>query len=68
LTHFPVGKRGHAALDKRSFLTRLGRLSVDAIRRYVRSAIIEPFDRDIPRIEAGYFHFRERLDPINPLP
>jgi hypothetical protein len=43
-------------------------MSVDAIRRYVRSAIIEPFDRDIPRIEAGYFHFRERLDPINPLP
>src|SRR6266702_1529685 len=40
-------------------------MAVDAVRRYVGGAVLEPFDRDLAGLEAGILHPGVRLDPLN---
>jgi len=53
--------------DNRSLVGPLGKMPVDAVHRYVGSAVLEPLDRDLAGIEAGILHLRIRLDPLNSL-
>ena len=42
-----------------------GQMPVDAVRRDVQRAVLEPFDEQVVRIPGHVLHLRERLDPVD---
>jgi hypothetical protein len=53
--------------DDRRLVAALGQMPVDAIRRDVERAVLEPADIDIVVGEGGVLDLRVRLDPVEPL-
>ena len=45
-----------------------GDVAVNAIRRNVKGAILEPLDRNAPQGEVGILDLGRRVDPVDPLP
>ena len=53
--------------DDRGLIGALRQMPVDAIHRDIGRAVLEPFDRDIMRVEARMLHLREGRDPVDAL-
>src|SRR5665811_556811 len=53
--------------DDGGLLAALLQVPVDAVRRDVEGAVLEPFDRHVGKFEAGVFDARVRLDPVEAL-
>ena len=53
--------------DDGGLVAALGEMAIDAIVGGVERAVLEPFDRDVMRVERGVLDLGEGLDPIDAL-
>ena len=53
--------------NDRDLIAARREMAIDAVRRNVERAVLEPFDPYPAGIEAGVLHLRIRLDPLNSL-
>jgi hypothetical protein len=50
--------------DDRHLVGTRSEVPVDAVRRHIRDAVLEPFDRNLAGIETGILHLGEGFDPV----